>query len=579
MRYKLYTDKKYETPLEQILYSRGVEDIEKWLKASMKDVSDWDTLDYIEDGVDLLFKAIQEKNKVCIVVDSDVDGYTSAAILINYLYRVYEDWVKENLIYIHHKGKEHGLADVYKEIPEGVSLVICPDGGTNDYDIHEKLNEQGVSVLILDHHEAPHISKAKNTITINNQLCDYKNKSLSGAGVVWQFCRAFNDILGLEGQIDTDLCALGLCADMMDYRNVETRALVQEGFSDVTNPLFYQMISDNDYIIQKHGGLNYRAVAFAVVPFINATIRSGTQEEKDCIFRAMCLPWAFVKVPFTKRGHKGEEVSSYIEASYKTAAIKRRQTKLEQDALTLLDKKVKEENLLDDKVLMLLCNPGEVEKNIAGLVANKLQAKYQKPTLVLTKTKTMNEKEYSYRGSIRNYSMCEIENFKDVLDGTGLTEYVVGHQGAAGCGVKESNIPALKKKLNDIYQDVSNEAVFWVDYKWTMNEANQETLLELANLCEYWGQDIQPSQVFIEDIDLSQCKKSLCGSKNNVFRMVLPNGLVLVKFGVKEEEFESMLEDNTYLSCVVTPKRNEWQGIVNGEGEIDSFELNTRWFF
>ena len=39
-----------------------------------------------------------------------------------------------------------------------------------------------------------------------------------------------------------------------------------------------------------------------------------------------------------------------------------------------------------------------------------------------------------------------------------------------------------------------------------MDEANQETLLELANLCEYWGQDIQPSQVFIEDIDLSQCK-------------------------------------------------------------------------
>ena len=59
MKYKLYTDKKYKTPLEQILYSRGVEDIEKWLKASMKDVSDWDTLDYIEDGVDLLSKTIQ----------------------------------------------------------------------------------------------------------------------------------------------------------------------------------------------------------------------------------------------------------------------------------------------------------------------------------------------------------------------------------------------------------------------------------------------------------------------------------------------------------------------------------------
>ena len=101
------------------------------------------------------------------------------------------------------------------------------------------------------------------------------------------------------------------------------------------------MAQDNDFIVQKHGGINYRAMAFAVVPFINATVRSGTMEEKDLVFKAMCLPWCYDQIPFTKRGHKGEIVPRYVEASYKTTAIKRRQTKLENESLALVDRKIK----------------------------------------------------------------------------------------------------------------------------------------------------------------------------------------------------------------------------------------------
>ena len=67
------------------------------------------------------------------------------------------------------------------------SLVILPDSSSNDYEVHQKLSERGVDVLVIDHHEAEKISEY--ACVINNQLCDYPNKALSGVGLVYKFCK------------------------------------------------------------------------------------------------------------------------------------------------------------------------------------------------------------------------------------------------------------------------------------------------------------------------------------------------------------------------------------------------------
>lgn len=580
MKYKLYTDETYSSPREQILRARGIENIDEWINANKHDINDWKLLDCSYSAAQEIDKTMICNEDMLIVVDCDVDGYTSAAILINYLYKLNPDYVKNHLSYIHHHGKEHGLADIIDDIDDNISLVICPDSASNDYEYHEILSNNGQTLLIMDHHEAPEVSMLNSVITVNNQLCDYPNKSFSGAGVVWQVCKAIDHYLDVNIADEfIDLCALGNCGDMMDYRNIETRAVVKEGFKNIKNPFLYQMIQDNDYIIQKHGGLNYRAMAFAVVPFINATVRSGTMEEKDLIFKAMCLPWCYDQVPFTKRGHKGEFVPRYVEAAYKTAAIKRRQTKLENESLALVDRKIKENNLLDNSVIIVQCEPGEVEKNIAGLVANKLQAKYQRPSMVLTKSKTKDDDEYFYRGSMRNYSMSEVENFKDVLEETGLTEFVAGHQGAAGVGIAANKMEEITNKLNEFYGEVSKEPIYWVDYIWRAADVEDSSLLELANMKEFWGQEIPPAQVCIENINLSQCRLSLCGKSNDTLRMILPNGVVLVYFGISEMMFDQMLEEDMYMTCIVSPAKNEWMGKVSGEGMIDDFIVEQKWVF
>ena len=88
-------------------------------------------------------------------------------------------------------------------------LVIAPDSSSNDYEQHRELLAQGIKTIILDHHLADHLSEY--AITINNQLCDYPNKDLSGVGIVWQFCRYLDSLFG-KNYADQylDLVALGV---------------------------------------------------------------------------------------------------------------------------------------------------------------------------------------------------------------------------------------------------------------------------------------------------------------------------------------------------------------------------------
>lgn len=430
MKYKLYKDIISEySALQQILYNRGIpiERQKEWLNAGWDEINDWRLFDLMESAVNRVYDAVQNEENVQVVIDPDVDGLSSAAILTNYLFTLYPDWTHFHLSHILHKGKEHGLSDVVDEILSDTKLVICPDAASNDIEIHKQLKEKGIDVICLDHHEASEHSNDY-AITVNPQICDYPNKSLTGAGVTWQFCRAFDELYAGEPHANDfiDLAALGDCGDMADYRQLEIRALCNIGFSNIKNPFFFSMAKKNDYSIQKMNGINYYSMAFYVVPFINAVVRSGTMEEKKTVFDSMLLEYAFEDTESSKRGEKGKLVPLYEEAVTVAERVKRRQTKLQDESMELLENKIEEENLLDNAIILCLCEPGEVEKNIAGLCANKIQAKYQKPAAILTYSKTINDDEPYYRGSMRNYSLSPIQNLKDELEKTEEIEFCSG---------------------------------------------------------------------------------------------------------------------------------------------------------
>ena len=92
----------------------------------------------IHEGAQMLIKHIYAGDKVFLQIDSDADGYTSSAALMNYLNLLFPGFTQNNIIYRVHEGKQHGL--IIDTIPEDVRLVIAPDSSSNDYEVHKILH-------------------------------------------------------------------------------------------------------------------------------------------------------------------------------------------------------------------------------------------------------------------------------------------------------------------------------------------------------------------------------------------------------------------------------------------------------
>ena len=589
MNYKLY--KRVSPNLsatQQFLYNRGIplEEQEAWIHAGWESINDWflfhqtkeESADKMICAANLVKNIIQNNYKVQIVVDPDVDGYTSAAILTNYLYKLYPEWTHSNLTHIMHTGKEHGLSDVMDLICSDTKLVICPDSASNDREQHKILYDKGIHVLCLDHHECD--CDSEYALIINAQICDYPNKALTGAGVTWQFCRAYDDLYASEpcAKDFLDLAALGNCGDMASYKKREIRALCNLGFKNIHNPFFFSMAKKNNYSIQKKNGINYYSVAFYVVPFINATIRSGTMEEKKMIFDAMLSEYAFEKVESSKRGEKGILVPRYQEAVTIAERVKRRQTKLQDEAMALLEKQIEDKQLLNNSILVFLCNPGEVEKNILGLAANKLQAKYQKPCLVLIKSKTINDKEYYYRGSGRNYSLSKKDNLKQELEKTGLVEYVAGHINAFGTSIAEKDIDNFIERFNSQYENVDQTPTYWVDYVWGSMDIDSNKILEIASF-DIYGQNIPESLVCIANIPVSEKNVTLMSADKNPTLKIQIGNVSVIKFKSSQEEYEKFIQPNTIFTAVCKCEINSWKDKVSPQLLVEEFELRKEWIF
>lgn len=596
MIYKLFNEPTLGT-MRQVLYNRGLktkEEQDKWINASF-----WvDMNSPFDFGKENVEKAIQMIDTVAhanlplmVVVDADADGFTSAAIFLNYIYDLYlrEGYSKEevipNLKYILHDGKQHGLEDTVNKIleDEDIKFVVIPDAGTNDIEQMQRIIDAGKFILCMDHHESDNWLHDDNCVIINNQICDYPNKDFSGAGVTWQICKAYDLYSGLSEEWEganqyVDLAALGNLSDMMDYRSIETKAIIDMGLQNIKNPFFYYMCEKNKFSIDKMGGINYMSMAFYVTPFINAIVRSGTMEEKDLIFKSMLKFYAFDKIESGKRGHKGELVPRVEEAVRIAANVKARQTKLQDAAMDLLEQRIRSERLTENGIIICCCEPGEVEKNLAGLVANKIQAKYQHPCLVLTKSKGKDDKEYYYRGSARNYSMSEIEDMRQLCENTGDVEYAQGHSSAFGISIPESKLDDFIQKTNSIYSEAAQEPVYWVDFEWFNKDIDPLKILMIAQNKPTWGQGLPEPYIAIKDIPLTSVQL-LSPDKHPTLKIHLSNGVDIMKFKSSQEEFEQFTRPNMYLTAVCRCSKNEWNGNVTAQLIVEDFYINEKWVF
>ena len=614
MKYRLIkpVNENYCT-IEQILTNRGIkhEDIKHYLNTTDDDINS--PLLFGEERLKraavTLINTIKNNLRCIVIVDSDCDGFTSSAVLINYLYDLFPTWVENNLTWFIHEGKQHGLSDF--ELTEDIVLLIIPDASSNDYEYHKQLKEKGIDIIILDHHEAER--ESENAIVINNQLSNYPNKNLSGVGVTWQFCRYLDDLLNTSyADKYIDLVALGNMADMMSMVSIETKHLITKGFKEenIKNPFIAYMADKNSYSLG--GKITPMGAAFYIAPYVNAIVRSGTLEEKQLIFKSMLKFEAFKKIPSTKRGHKpGEEEQLVIQAIRTANNVKNRQTRAQDAGLEFLERMIDEKHLLDNKVLLFLLEPGQIDKNIAGLIANKFMAKYQRPCCILTKVEECYEDEYwhedgdcylttlktrvSYQGSARGCDKTGIANFKDICEQCPSTIFAEGHQSAFGLGIDCGTIGDGGEEVfgegiyqfidytNEALKDINDEAIYYVDYIYNSTNVNPQNILDIAGLDDLWGKDVDEPLIAIKNLKITKDMITLMSpDKSPTLKIILPNKVALIKFGSSQEEYEQFLTEG-YVEIDVVGKcnKNEWNGWVNPQIFIEDYDIvdSSKYFF
>ena len=587
--------------VEQILHNRGIQDIEHYLNTTEEDVNKPEAFgeEVLRAAAALVIQTVQSNKAMAVIVDCDCDGYTSSAILINYLHDLFPSYVQANLSYFVHDSKQHGLSDTLPWLSnqDNLGLVICPDASSNDYEYHKQLQDNGIKVLILDHHDADHISKY--AVVINNQLSDYPNKNLSGAGVTWQFCRYLDKLMNINNAEQyRDLVALGNDADMMSLRSLETKHLIGTGLASPRNPFIVKMAERNDFSLK--GKLTPIGVAFYIAPFVNAMTRSGTVQEKQLLFQSMLKYRAFDVLPSTKRGHSLGDTELLVQQAIRVATnVKNRQTKAQDEFLEKIEGMIYEQDLLQHKVLLFLLDSGEVDKNIAGLIANKIMAKYQRPVCILTKIETKIQgmkieevpwQEYesicviSYAGSARGCDKTGITDFKQVCLDTGVCNYAQGHPGAFGLSINEQNIQTFLSRTDQILSNMSGEAIYYVDYIYTPDKINPNNILDIADLDDLWGKDMDEPFVAIKGLKIKPQDVTIYDKRGYTIKINTPSGISLLKFRATEQDCETFQTNNQgYIQVNIVGRcnRNDFNGYISPQIFIQDYEVidGSKYYF
>lgn len=562
--------------LEVLFAARGIppEDIDHYLHTTKADILSPSLIANIDDGIKMLIQHIFNNDKIFIQVDSDCDGYTSAAVLINYINCFAPGYAQNNIIYRIHEGKQHGL--IPDTIPNEVKLVIAPDSSSNDYDQHKELKQRGCDVLVIDHHEAEKISPY--ACVINNQLCNYPNKTLSGVGMVYKFCSRLDELAGYNyANQFLDLTALGLIGDMMDLRNFETKYLIEEGLTDIRNPFFKEMIKTQNYSIDRAGGLCPFSVSFYVVPQINGTIRMGTFEEKILLFESMLDFKGYESILSTKRGCKGQFEPRVEQACRVCGSVKRLQSKVVESNLGIIEAIISKNKLDDNKIIAVkLDKKHSINRNLTGLIANQLVSKYQHPILILSEDADTNG-ETVWEGSGRGYETKDFDDLKKFLKDSHKVFLAEGHPNACGVGITEKNFNSFIEYSNEALKDCQFEPCQKVDFIWQGNHFKGQNIIDLASLNLLWGQGLEKPYIAIEHLQVQPNQVFLMSKdKNPTLKIELSNGVSLIKFKASEEEYNKLIENpngSVVLNIVGTCNINEWNGRITPQIEVSNYEV------
>ena len=515
-------------------------------------------------ATDRIVGCVKSNEKVGILVDDDCDGFTSSAVMVSFLNKV-----GKNVQTFFHDGKQHGLnMGLIKLMKEsGITLLIIPDASSSD-ELLVELPE--VDIIILDHHlfesEVP-----QNVIRVNNQNPKNtdSNTNLTGVGMVYRTIQVLDEKLNTNySGSDIDLVAVGQIGDSSDYSEQEVRWIVNEGLKNLNNKLIKTMLAER---IGRGDKITGRDLSFEVIPYINAVTRVGTLGQKEALFKGLCQSSEYDiihkvikrrKNKTTRKFQQVEEERTGYELLYEELQkIKKNQAKLIE---SFLQTNI-EEIYIEGGVVVAKGTQGLI-KGLTGLITAKLTSKFGKPVILVSP----DEEGVNYTGSIRGKEGL-LNSLKDWCEGTGLFDWVQGHDNAAGCQIKGENLKELVRKTKDV------ETIEEIEVDYLSNTISTRTIREIYNNREFFGGRVEYPKVGIVRKTFDKNNIIARGETMLILQDKLEN-VDYVIFNVSRQVREGLLNNFSRTITVDIygePGINHWGGKVVPQVIVNRIEKDT----
>ncbi|MCR4362081.1 DHH family phosphoesterase [Bacillus subtilis] len=449
------TPKKSDSVIDKIAKIRGISDPEKFLNPTEDVLHDPYLMKNIQEASNRIISAIGNKERIVVSYDPDADGITATTIMLRYL-KNYTD----NVDYIYGERNDgHGIEEMLKvsalnpekdadriehnkantdKIREADLLIII-DSSSNDVEACEFIKDKlKTDIIILDHHAIER--KNKHVLLVNPQQidCEYPNKQLSGAGVVFKTIQVMEDTLG---EVDVwqyiDLVAVGMYADVMRVDVLENRYLIMQGLRNMKNTGLIRILKGGKVDTFKLKG---DAIGFTIAPLINGVARMGNiklaidilLEDDD----AKCKP---IRLKMQKLNEARKEKQKEIVEQYL--------------------KKV------DESKKVLLVMDEQSSKGFNGIVAQQLSEKYKRPVIVGRIHKG------TLSGSFRSYNGFKFKKFLQQFVGEIEAQ---GHESAGGISISTELLPQLEEYIEKHMPSLENtEATVVYDLEMDVSEIHE----------------------------------------------------------------------------------------------------------
>ncbi len=512
-KYDVLGHVRFGYELNDILTLKGIKDINSFLHPTIKNTESELLFDNIEEARDIFVKHVENKSIIDLLVDCDVDGFTSASNIYQYTKQINPNIEIRCFI---HKGKAHGLSEFVDVMCEDDSkLVIIPDAGSGDSKECEKLIKSGKDVIILDHHS---IDASDNpAIVVNNQLSNkITDKAMTGVGITYKFTKLLDKYYGVNYADDyLDLVALGMVGDRADVVNLQTRYLILKGLEQIRNKVnknkFISVLVDAQ-MYSMNNKITINGIGFYVCPLMNSMIRLGEYEDKCYMFEALCNSDKMLDRKVRGKGVVNMTIQEYVLKACQSS--NRKQKKITEDSAAALSEEIKQFNL--NKLPILVCNAKDnVDSNSTGLIANRLADQYQRPCLL------MRRKGDVCRGSGRGSDKCEILNFNQWCKDTGLFNKVEGHPNAFGCEIYFENTNKLFSLLSTMRK--IDEPTYHVYNVYEANQIHDQIIKNVAKWDGIWGNTVPEPIFLIKNVPCNKYSLYLLGAKQNKIEFAYHN--------------------------------------------------------